>query len=61
LKYLKGCHINTTHIFNINLVYETFKELKKNLITFELAFNNCRKPNLELATKAKACKGVGQK
>jgi hypothetical protein len=35
---------NTTHIFNINLVYETCKEFKSILVSCKLAPNNVTMP-----------------
>jgi hypothetical protein len=37
LIYKKCLHINTTYIFNINLVYQTYEHYKKRLVMKKLA------------------------
>jgi hypothetical protein len=44
LIYENGYCKNTTHIFNINLVYETCKDFKSILVSCKLAPNNVTMP-----------------
>jgi hypothetical protein len=37
LTYYKGLHINTTYIFNINLIHETYEHQNQGLITLKLS------------------------